>query len=178
MGKGSRRSPRRLGLAKARSTSIVARTRQESQVRTPNTQSRVSTIITISIISILPVNVISPSQDLILSPSKKLGMADLHTASQGSWTCLLEEALPSIATSTQVFANAPAKTTMIRFTLRTKGATARFDGSAATAGGNGIDLAQDATYELPLTKQAALLVRMIQSAATTTGWIQYYGHNV
>lgn len=137
-----------------------------------------STIITISIISILPVNVISPSQDLILSPSKKLGMADLHTAAQGSWTCLLEEALPSIAASTQVFANAPAKTVMIRFTLRSQGATARFDGNAATAGANGIDLASNATYELPLTKEAALKVRMIQAAATATGWVQYYGSNV
>lgn len=101
-------------------------------------------------------------------------MADYHTASQGAWDCVLEEALPSISSSTQVFANVPAKTCLIRFTLRSQGATMRCDGNAATAGANGIDLAKDSTYELPFTVEQAKKVRMIQGAATCTGWIQYY----
>ena len=91
-----------------------------------------------------------------------------------SYINLLEEALPSVASSAQVFANAPAGTKEIVITIRSQNVTYRGDGSDATAGADGCTLAVG-TYTLQLNKAAAQLVRMIQEAATATGWIQYWG---
>ena len=55
---------------------------------------------------------------------------------------LLTEAMPSgISSSAAIFANAPAGTKEIWFTVRTAPLTMRTDGSAATAGVNGQDFA-------------------------------------
>ena len=91
-----------------------------------------------------------------------------------SYKCLAEEALPSVATSAQVFASAPAGTKEIVITIRSQSVTYRCDGSAATAGANGCTLPVG-THTFQLDQTAAKLVRMIQDAATTTGWIQYWG---
>jgi hypothetical protein len=96
---------------------------------------------------------------------------------QGGLEALLSEALPSVASSAAIFANAPADTQLIVLTVRTAGITLRFDGSAATAGANGHDYAvtTDAPKELMLNKTAAVLVRAIQNGGTATGWITYFG---
>lgn len=91
-----------------------------------------------------------------------------------SYQLLSEEALPSVATAAQVFANVHEKTKEIVLTIRSQNVTYRSDGTDATAGANGITLAVG-TYVLQLDNKAALLVRMIQEAATATGWIEYWG---
>ena len=91
---------------------------------------------------------------------------------------LATEALPSVASSTQIFVNAPAATKEIVLTLRTAGITYTLDGSAATAGGTGHDLALNSTtspYVLPYDYTQALLVRAIQNGGTATGTITYRG---
>ena len=91
---------------------------------------------------------------------------------------LLDEALPAVTTSTQIFANAPTGTREIWLTLRTAGLTFTFDGGAATAGANGHDFAADPSTpyvfdDMDYTR--ALLVRAIQNGGTASGWISYRG---
>lgn len=91
---------------------------------------------------------------------------------------LLDEALPSVASSAQIFANAPATTKLIMLTIRAATVTMTFDGSAATAGANGHDWAVNNTsspYVFQMTQSEALLVRAIQSGGTATGHITYFG---
>lgn len=90
-------------------------------------------------------------------------------------SALLEEALPIVATSTQLFANAPVGTMMITLTLRTQGISMRFDGNVATVA-NGHDYAVWGTpHTLKVTQAQALLARAIQMGASATGWITYWG---
>lgn len=90
---------------------------------------------------------------------------------------LADEALPSVAASAAIFANAPSGTKVIWLTLRTAGITMTFDAGAATAGANGHDFANgsSAPYAFALNQEQALLVRAIQNGGTATGWITYRG---
>lgn len=90
---------------------------------------------------------------------------------------LLDEALPSVASSAQIFANAPATTKLIMLTIRVATVTMTFDGSTATTS-NGHDWAVNSTsspYVFQMTKSEALLVQAIQSGGTATGHITYFG---
>lgn len=98
---------------------------------------------------------------------------DYEAARQGGYAALSGEALPAVAASAQIFANAPATTRKIVLTVRGGTLSMRFTGAAATAT-NGHDYAPN-TYEFTLNQQAALLVRAIQSSGTVTGWITYFG---
>jgi hypothetical protein len=90
---------------------------------------------------------------------------------------LLEVAMPSIASSAQIFASAPAGTTEIWMTIRTAGLTMRTDAGTATAGANGVDFVHASTspYVLQMDQTRALLCRAIQNGGTTTGYIVYRG---
>ena len=91
---------------------------------------------------------------------------------------LLTEAMPSISSSAAIFANAPAGTKEIWFTVRTAPLTMRTDGSAATAGVNGQDFAVNSgtvPHVLRISQVEALLCRAIQNGGTTTGYITYRG---
>ncbi len=92
-----------------------------------------------------------------------------------SGSSLLEEALPSITSSTQIFANAPATTKRVRIELRTAPATVRFDAGAATAGGNGVSYTTGVYNWYFDSQEEAKKVRAIEFGGTTTGWIQYFG---
>ncbi len=126
----------------------------------------------IIISSIFPIKTVSPPQGIRRINENRGSVADYRSCIQGGYDVISEEALPSLASSTQVFANAPAGTALIRFTLRSQGVTMRLDGNAATALGNGVDLATG-SYEWEFSQEQAKKVRMIQAGATTTGWIQY-----
>lgn len=92
-------------------------------------------------------------------------------------TCLSSESMPSISSSTQIFANAPVGTEIVLMTVRAAAITMEFDGTAATAGANGHDYAVTTAgvpHEFRLNQTAALLVRAIEQAATATGWISYF----
>ncbi|HUD21062.1 MAG TPA: hypothetical protein VMQ44_03295 [Candidatus Saccharimonadales bacterium] len=102
------------------------------------------------------------------------------TTTSGSfvYATLLSEALPTVSSSTQIFANAPATTKQIWFTIRTAPVTLRTDGGTATAGANGCDFAPNALsspYVFDMNQTVALLVRAIQNGGTATGWIIYRG---
>lgn len=101
-------------------------------------------------------------------------MSNWREAQQGGFIPLSDEALPSISSSTQVFANAPATAAKAVVTLRVAAVTARFTGSAATAGANGHDFAVG-TYTFYGNQENLKKVRMIQNGGTTTGYITYYG---
>lgn len=100
-------------------------------------------------------------------------MSDIRTAMHGAFECISEEALPTVSSSTQIFANCPDNTVLILLTIRTVGLTMRFDGNAATAGANGIDYKSD-SYEITISKSNALKVRAIQNGGTATGYISYF----
>lgn len=93
----------------------------------------------------------------------------------GALTTLQSEAMPSCATSTQIFANAPANTKEIWLTIRTAGLTLRTDGGEATAGANGSDFAADASTPYVFSDDRAdlLAYRAIQNGGTATGWIEF-----
>lgn len=99
-------------------------------------------------------------------------MDNYKASEKGGWTCLLEEALPTVSSSTQIFANAPAGTRLIILTIRAQALTVRMDGNVATAGANGADYPVG-TYYMSLNQGNALKVRAIQAASSATGWIQY-----
>ena len=89
---------------------------------------------------------------------------------------LLEEALPSVSASAQLFANCPATANAAIVTLRSssdacKGITLRRNGTA-TAGANGVDIPLG-TRVIPLDYTNALLMRAIENGGTVTGYIQY-----
>jgi len=94
-----------------------------------------------------------------------------------TYATLADEALPSIAASTQLFVNAPAGTKEIWVTLRTAGMTMTTDAGAATAGANGNDFSSGtvAPHVFRMNKTAALLCRAIGNGGTATGWIVYRG---
>lgn len=96
-------------------------------------------------------------------------------AKEGGFICLLEEALPTNTTSTQIFANAPAGVSHIELTVRAHTLTIRFSGGAATAGGNGQDYGVGGPYTLTMNQVAALLCHGIGTSASATGWISYWG---
>ena len=93
------------------------------------------------------------------------------------YATLLDEALPAIAASAQIFINAPASTKLIYLTLRSAGATLTFDAAAATAGANGHDFAHGtmAPHVFRLNQTQALLVRAIENGGTATGHVTYRG---
>lgn len=95
-------------------------------------------------------------------------------AQQGGFVTLSDEAIPTISSSTQIFANAHALTRRIIITIRAQAVTMRFSGSAATAGANGHTFAVG-THVLYLNQESAKLVRAIQESATATGYITYQG---
>ena len=91
---------------------------------------------------------------------------------------LLAEAMPTLATSIQIFANAPAGTKEIWLTLRTAGITMTYDGTtAATASAVGHDFntGASAPFVLELNQTQAKLCRAIQQSATAAGYITYRG---
>jgi len=93
------------------------------------------------------------------------------------YATLLDEALPAIAASAQIFINAPASTKLIYLTLRSAGATLTFDAAAATAGANGHDFAHGtmAPHVFRLNQTQALLVRANENGGTATGHVTYRG---
>ena len=93
---------------------------------------------------------------------------------------LLEEALPTVSSSTAIFANAPSGTKSISICVRTKAIGLTFDGTTVpTASGGavvvGLDIPIGGPYTLELNRTQALLVRAIESGATATGYIVYWG---
>jgi hypothetical protein len=99
------------------------------------------------------------------------------TTAPGQLSTLLCEALPTVTTSTQIFANAPVNTKEIWLTIRTAGITLRGDGQDATAGANGNDFAKDSPAPLVLimNQTEALRVRAIANGGASTGFITYRG---
>lgn len=97
--------------------------------------------------------------------------------SQDIYTTLDEEALATVSSSTQIFANAPMGTKEVWLTIRTAPLTIRFDAGTATAGANGCDFANDmnSPWVFPMNYKAALDVRAIQNGGTATGYIVYRG---
>ncbi len=108
-----------------------------------------------------------------------LSTAVTNTPAEDTYATLLEEAAPSMASSAQIFANAPAATKRIWLTVRAVGITMTTDGTtAATASAHGLDFAVNSLsspYVLDMNQTAALLVRAIQQSATATAWIVYRG---
>lgn len=96
------------------------------------------------------------------------------TRTDSNLAALSDEALPSVASSAQIFANAPAGTLAIVVTFRVAGVTCTFDATAATAGANGNDY-EIGTYEWEMNQTAALRVRCIENGGTVTGHITYFG---
>ena len=104
-------------------------------------------------------------------------------AKNGTPDVLLAEALPSISSSATIFANAPANTRIIMVTLRGAGMTLNIDTrddstpDAATASGNGhdYDYGTPNPHVFAFDQKTALKCRAIQTAATATGWITYWG---
>lgn len=112
---------------------------------------------------------------------------DYHRAAKaGGYRVLLEEAMPSISSSTQIFANAPAGTVFIDVRVDTADLVIRFN-TAAVSGGvmtdtisaattsNGLKFFANERPRLPMNQQTAKRARAIQSGGTTTGWIVYWG---
>lgn len=99
---------------------------------------------------------------------------DTYNASQGNgFHELHSEALPSVSSSAQIFANAPKNTAWIELTVRVATLCVRHDGEAATtAAGNDYAVG---THQLVFSQEQAKKVRAIQSGGTTTGWITYWG---
>lgn len=93
-------------------------------------------------------------------------------AQQGGFVYLSDEALPSVSSSTALFANAPANTRKIVLTIRVATLSLRFSGKATTA--NGHDFAVG-THDLLMNQGAAQACRAIESGGTTTGFITYFG---
>lgn len=88
-----------------------------------------------------------------------------------AYECILSEALASVVSSTQIFANCPANTSMVQLTVRGGVLHVRFDGVAATAT-NANDIAQG-TVEWKMTKTDLLKIYAI-SSNVTSGFISYF----
>lgn len=101
---------------------------------------------------------------------------DYFAAGQrGGWKPLLTEAIPTVSSSAQIFANAPVGTQLIWIDIRGQDLYLETDGTAASAtAGSGIPLYAGGHYWLSLNKSRALNCRAIQAGATTTGTIMYF----
>jgi hypothetical protein len=89
---------------------------------------------------------------------------------------LFEEALPSVAASAAIFANAPEGTARIELTVRVATVVIRRDGKpATTANGQDFKTTTVAPFVFNMDRSRALLVRAIENGGTATGWITYFG---
>lgn len=101
-------------------------------------------------------------------------MPDYQAATQGGFNPLLEEAMPSLTASTQIFKNAPAGTRRIELTIRTQGIVLRFRGGAATT-----TVGHDypvGTYEFDFSQEKARQVYAIEQTSSAGGYITYFGN--
>lgn len=100
-------------------------------------------------------------------------MIDHATAVQGGYKCLLEEAMPTNSSSTNVFANAPVGTRFITMTVLTGTLWLTFDGvTVPVASSKGTPFASLLPYDLPLAQDLAKIAKGIGGA---TGWLAYFG---
>lgn len=116
----------------------------------------------------LRVTVWEPSGGLLL---------DRELFKHGGLVCLLEEAIPTISSSTAIFANAPTGTKAILMSVYSGGADVlvMLDGGTALTTKGLRYYAGDSAQLIPIAYDQALLAKAIQSAATATGWIVYLG---
>jgi hypothetical protein len=98
---------------------------------------------------------------------------DYAAAKQGGYRCISGEALPAVSASTQIFANAPAGTTVVELTVRAQALRLTFDGTTAATATVGQDY-PIGNHRLFLNSEQAKRVRAIQAAATATGYITYF----
>jgi len=99
-----------------------------------------------------------------------------RAAMQSGFQPLLDEAMPTVTSSTSIFNNAPKGTKFIAFTVIGGTLTMRFDGQVVTAT-TGLNFAANTAsdpYALPLSETNAKKVRAI-GAAVTSGFITYWG---
>lgn len=92
------------------------------------------------------------------------------------YTTLLEEAMPSAATATDILANAPQGTKEVWLYIFDAPLAIRTDGNDATAATDE-QFANDmnAPWVFPFTQAQALLVSAIQNGGIATGKIVYRG---
>lgn len=108
-------------------------------------------------------------------------MISLDDARGGGLVSLLEEALPAVAASVAIFANAPAGTSAVTLTVRGGTLSLRFGslagsppvltpGTATATSGHDYGAG---TYDIVNNQDALKNVRAI-GAAVTSGWITYW----
>lgn len=96
----------------------------------------------------------------------------------GGFITISDEALPSVSSSTQIFANVPNDCTLIELTVRTADLVIRWNapgGTSAATTTNGNTYPAGGTYLLTGNKESFLAARAIQSGGTAAGWITYKG---
>lgn len=103
---------------------------------------------------------------------------DAYNAGRGGgFVVAAKEAMPSVSSSTQIFANAPDGCCMIEMTVRTADLVISWnepgDTDAATTT-NGNTYAAGGTYRLYGNQDSFKQARAIQSGGTTAGWITYW----
>ena len=102
---------------------------------------------------------------------------DRQTILSGGLKLLSTEALPSLISAARLFPTPPDAAVMALVTIRSAGITVSFkEGTDPTASAVGNDYAAANTpYEFWMNAQEMAKVKAIQQAATTTGYISYFG---
>lgn len=100
-----------------------------------------------------------------------------HAGKGGGWQVAAREALPSLTSSTTLFANVPDGCTMIELTVRTADVVINWNvpgGTVAATTTVGNTYPAGGTYRLYGNKQTFAAARAIESGGTAAGWITYW----